>query len=180
MNTHPWRPRGSQSGWEKRRDNSFQVRAKEPLPKIQVDAGFWLGTNNALYYCAQSADSFSWVLFVSSYTTAIREFKIQGLRTRTMVKHATAHCQTHVTVHFSRVFQLLWWVVELFRVVATMESICLYFAVSVIQESHLFRKKEGSEICKLCLISAQIYAFNLLEPLKFVTIFISKTNLMFK
>ena len=25
----------------------------------------------ALYYCAQSANSFSWVLFVSSYTTAI-------------------------------------------------------------------------------------------------------------
>ena len=26
---------------------------------------------NALYYCAQSANSFFWVLFVSSYTTAI-------------------------------------------------------------------------------------------------------------
>ena len=34
--------------------------------KIQADAGSWLGTNNALYYCAQSANSFSWVLFVSS------------------------------------------------------------------------------------------------------------------
>ena len=29
--THPRRPRGSQSGPEKRRDESFQVRAKEPL-----------------------------------------------------------------------------------------------------------------------------------------------------
>ena len=28
---HPRRPRGSQLGWEKRRDESFQVRAKEPL-----------------------------------------------------------------------------------------------------------------------------------------------------
>ena len=28
---HPRRPRGSQSGWEERRDESFQVRAKEPL-----------------------------------------------------------------------------------------------------------------------------------------------------
>ena len=27
---HPWRP-GSQSGWEKRRDESFQARAEEPL-----------------------------------------------------------------------------------------------------------------------------------------------------
>ena len=41
------------------------------FPKIQADAGSWLGTKNALYYCAQSANSFSWVLFVSSYTTAI-------------------------------------------------------------------------------------------------------------
>jgi len=29
--THPRRPRGSQSGREKRRDESFQVQAKEPL-----------------------------------------------------------------------------------------------------------------------------------------------------
>ena len=43
----------------------------ELFPKIQADAGSWLGTINALYYCAQSANSFSWVLFVSSYTTAI-------------------------------------------------------------------------------------------------------------
>ena len=43
----------------------------EQFPKIQADAGSWLGTKNALYYCAQSANSFSWVLFVCSYTTAI-------------------------------------------------------------------------------------------------------------
>ena len=43
----------------------------ELFPKIQTDAGSRLGTKNALYYCAQSAKSFSWVLFVSSYTTAI-------------------------------------------------------------------------------------------------------------
>ena len=30
-NSHPRRPRGSQSGREKGRDESFQVRAKEPL-----------------------------------------------------------------------------------------------------------------------------------------------------
>ena len=28
---HPWRPKGSQSGREKGRDESFQVRAKKPL-----------------------------------------------------------------------------------------------------------------------------------------------------
>ena len=43
----------------------------ELFPKIQADTGSWLGTKNALYYCAQSANSFSWVLFESSYTTAI-------------------------------------------------------------------------------------------------------------
>ena len=31
LKPHPRRPRGSQSGREKRRDESFQVRAKEPL-----------------------------------------------------------------------------------------------------------------------------------------------------
>ena len=41
------------------------------FPKIQADAGSWLGTKNVLYYCAQLANSFSWVLFVNSYTTAI-------------------------------------------------------------------------------------------------------------
>ena len=76
---HPRRPRDSQWGGEKRRDESFQVRAKEPqvliltepFPKIQADAHSWLGTKNALYYCVQSANSFSWILFVSPYTTAI-------------------------------------------------------------------------------------------------------------
>ena len=79
VQVHPRRPRGSQSGREKRRDESFHYGRKSPwvptltgpFPKIQADAGSWLGTKNALYYCAQSANSFSWVLFVSSYTTAI-------------------------------------------------------------------------------------------------------------
>ena len=42
-----------------------------PSPNGQANASSWLGTKNALYYCAQSANSISWVLFVSSYTTAI-------------------------------------------------------------------------------------------------------------
>ena len=84
--THPRRPRGSQSGREKRRDESFQVGQKSPwvptltelFPKIQEDASSWLGTKNALYYCAQSANSFSWVLFMSSYTTAIVSQHLPG------------------------------------------------------------------------------------------------------
>ena len=43
----------------------------ELFPKIQADASSWLGTKNALYYCAESANSLSWVLFVSSNTTTI-------------------------------------------------------------------------------------------------------------
>ena len=54
-----------------------------------------------------------------------REFKIRRLRTTTTNKHATAHDQNHVTVHYSRVVLRLRWVVELFRVVATTENILL-------------------------------------------------------
>ena len=43
----------------------------ELFPKIQAGTGSWLGTKNSLYYFAQLANCFSWVLFVSSYTTAI-------------------------------------------------------------------------------------------------------------
>ena len=64
---------------ERARQKFFKYARKSPwvptltelFPKIQADAGSWLGTKNALYYCAQSANSFSWVLLVSSYTTAI-------------------------------------------------------------------------------------------------------------
>ena len=50
----------------------FYLPRSPPLPEFRrADAGSWLGTKNALYYCAQSPNSFSWVLFVSSYTTAI-------------------------------------------------------------------------------------------------------------
>ena len=54
----------------------------ELFPKIQADAGSWLGTKNALYYCAQSANSFSWVLLVSSHTTAIVSPHLPGSFTK--------------------------------------------------------------------------------------------------
>ena len=76
---HPRRLRGSQSGRRKGRTKVFKYGQESPwvptltelFPKFQADACSWLGTKNALYYCAQSANSFSWVIFVSSYTTAI-------------------------------------------------------------------------------------------------------------
>ena len=54
----------------------------ELFPKIQVDAASWLGIKNALYHCAQSANSFSWVVFVSSYTTAIVSPHLSGSFTK--------------------------------------------------------------------------------------------------
>ena len=69
--------RGSQPGkcatkvFKHRRKSLWVPTLTGPFPNGQANAGSWLGTKNALYYCAQSANSFSWVLFVSSYTTAI-------------------------------------------------------------------------------------------------------------
>ena len=65
--------------WRKGATKVFKYGRKGPwvptltelFPKIQAHTGSRLGTKTALYYCAQSANSFSWVLFVSSYTTAI-------------------------------------------------------------------------------------------------------------
>ena len=54
----------------------------ELFPKIRAHAGSLLGTKNTLYYCAQSANSFSWVLFVSSYTTAIVSPHLPGSFTK--------------------------------------------------------------------------------------------------
>ena len=63
--------KGGTKVFEYGRKSPWVPTLTELFPKIQAAAGSWLGTKNALYYCAQSANSFSWVLFVSSYTTAI-------------------------------------------------------------------------------------------------------------
>ena len=115
-----------------------------------------------------------------SLPSIIREFKIPRLRTKTTLKHN----QSHVTVHFSRVVLRLRWVVELFRVVATRENILLAFYCFGNSRISSFLKKnfqftcfkwEGSKICKFCLISAQIYAFN---PLLWLHFYLAK--LIFK
>ena len=54
-----------------RRKSPWVLTLTRPFPNGQANAGSWLGTKNALYYCAQSTNSISWVLFVSSYMTAI-------------------------------------------------------------------------------------------------------------
>ena len=70
---HPQRPRGSQSGREKRlgkRASHWVLTLNQLFQKIQVKAGSWLGTKNALYYYAQLANSFSWVRFSCLCTMA--------------------------------------------------------------------------------------------------------------
>ena len=51
-----------------------------PFPKGEANAASWLGTKNGLYHCAQSANSFSWVLFVSSYTKAVISRQLPRVR----------------------------------------------------------------------------------------------------
>ena len=144
----------------------------------------------AQYTCIRSCRTyFCWFPLAHKHTSmaspAIREFKIEWLRTMTTVKHATAHDQNHVTVHSFRLVVRLRWVVELFRVGATTENILPPFCRLGDSRIWSFRKKrfnspvkwEGSEICKLCPISAQIYSFNILEPLKVVATFLSKTKI---
>ena len=41
-----------------------------PFPNGQENAGSWLGTKNALYYCAQLGNSISWVLFVFIFASS--------------------------------------------------------------------------------------------------------------
>ena len=67
----PVRRKGRTKVFKYGRKSPWVPTLTELFPKIQPDACSWLGTKNALYYCAQSANSFSWVLFGSSYTTAI-------------------------------------------------------------------------------------------------------------
>ena len=63
--------KGATKVFKHRRKSPWVPTLTGPFPNGQANAGSWLGTKNALYYCAQSANSFSWVLFVSSYTTTI-------------------------------------------------------------------------------------------------------------
>ena len=55
----------------------------ELFPKIQANCGSWLGTKNALYYCAQSGKFFSWVRtrrLLSRHTCPVRSasLRVQG------------------------------------------------------------------------------------------------------
>ena len=74
--------KGATKVFKHRRKSPWVPTLTGPFPNGQVNAGSWLGTKNALYYCAQSANSFSWVLFVSSYTMAIISPQLPGSFTK--------------------------------------------------------------------------------------------------
>ena len=63
--------KGATKVFKHERKNPWVPTLIGPFPNGQANADSWLGTKYALYYWTQSANSFSWVLFVSSYTTAI-------------------------------------------------------------------------------------------------------------
>ena len=65
------RKKGATKVFKHRRKSPWVPTLTNPFPNNQANAGSWLGTKNTLYYCAQSAHSISWVLFLSSYTMAI-------------------------------------------------------------------------------------------------------------
>ena len=77
--------KGETKVYKYRRKSSWVPTLTELFLKIQADAVSWLGTKNAFYYCAQSANSFSWVVFVSLYTTAM-------ISIRACLAHAPKKC----------------------------------------------------------------------------------------
>ena len=76
------RLKGVTKVFKHRRKSPWVPTLTGPFPNGQENACSWLGTKNALYCCAQSANSISWVLFVSSYTTAIISPQLPGSFTK--------------------------------------------------------------------------------------------------
>ena len=70
---HPRRPRGSRSGREKRWDESFQVRAKEPrtISKNSSGCRLLIGHKKCLVLLCPIGEQFLLSSFRESYTTAI-------------------------------------------------------------------------------------------------------------
>ena len=58
--------KGATKVFKHRRKSPWVPTLTGPFPTGQANAGFYLATKNALYHCAQSANSFSCFVFVSS------------------------------------------------------------------------------------------------------------------
>ena len=71
----------------------FEIAGFNCISKNPSRCRLLIGQKNAFYYCAHSANSFSWVLFVSSYTTAI-------VLITACLAHAPKKCSQSGNFHF--------------------------------------------------------------------------------
>ena len=96
---HPQRPRGSQSGREKRRDASFQVRAKEPLgtdshrtvSKTSSGCRLLIGHKKCLLFCSIGEQ------FLPS---CLREFVHAGYCLATLARFVRQACASKGNFYF--------------------------------------------------------------------------------
>ena len=105
--------KGATKVFKHERKNPWVPILTGPFPNGQANADSWLGTKYALYYRAQSANSFSWVLFVSSYTTAIVSPHLPG----SFTKLAPAR-ETFIFYFPNQKRRNYWWVEKTFRMLS--------------------------------------------------------------
>ena len=95
--------KGATKVFKHRRKSPWVPTLTGPFPNGQVNAGSWLGTKNALYYCAQSGNSISWVLFVSSYTTRqllTRSRLVWGTKQMHAVRKLSVWCKHFISKYW--------------------------------------------------------------------------------
>ena len=101
LKPHPRRSRGSQSGREKRWDESLQAWAEQPLgtdshqtiSKNSSGCQLLIGHKKCFVLLCPISEHISWVLFVCSYTTAI-------LSITACLAHAPKKCTQSGNVQF--------------------------------------------------------------------------------
>ena len=98
--------KGATKVFKHRRKSPWVPTLTGPFPNGQANAGSWLSTKNALYYCAQSANGISWVLLVNSYTTAIDSITACLAHTYTKEMHETVR-KLSVWYKFSGIIKIL-------------------------------------------------------------------------
>ena len=100
--------KGATKVFKNRRKSPWVPTLTGPFPNGQANTGSWLGTKNALYYCAQSGNSISWVLFVSSYTTRqllTRSRLVWGTKQMHAVRKLSVWCKHFGRFPFSQNFR---------------------------------------------------------------------------
>ena len=65
--------KGATKVFKHRQKSLWVLTLTGPFPNGQANTRSWLGTKNALYYCAQSANNFSWVFFVATVARFVHQ-----------------------------------------------------------------------------------------------------------